>query len=585
MPAIMQNYYSPGAYNASDVVPWWYFGTWTIYTDGTRNAKGDTDFQRMSEFSLCPQSHAQAYGCTRKTTGTKKTTCGYHDVISDCVSFKDTFLFTSIDATNAALYNKTNTDISMGVDKFITSGKAILAACILAWIAVPFAHFVFTVNDCTNSEDSHCFDLVAGYIEISVFGSLFGLSVYILFACYYGNSQLVDADAWTALFPSCTITVTPTASFLGLIYYQIVSIGAYLIFLVVFELTHLSSLCKDMKCGDSMMNIYFCCSDMVCRKSPPPQARQLEMQDSGQIDAEQHVTKLAYSAQQLEQLRTGHRFATPKKNLQVDASVQERTSLQIFAAVRDNNISALWDVCVEWAGHELLNWRNPRQEDRTALNFAASKGHEQCAHVLICAGANLETKDNGDRGATALIVAAYWGRPNIVRLLIDEGANVHEPRRDGKTALILAKEQHQDDCVAILERALELPASSNVTISHSEIPLDLEGGGAGGGAGGGLHSGLGELSVELASTQTQQLLAPESSEAQTTTSPANTDAFASESPRFGSGRWKRAHIILPITTSLKGLHARVARMAGSSDDNQDGNANSASSPSSGASDV
>ncbi|NTU73417.1 hypothetical protein HGB07_04585 [Candidatus Roizmanbacteria bacterium] len=45
---------------------------------------------------------------------------------------------------------------------------------------------------------------------------------------------------------------------------------------------------------------------------------------------------------------------------------------------------------------------------------------------------------------TPLMLAAWGGRPNVVRLLIDNMADVNAKNNDGNTALMEAAENHQD---------------------------------------------------------------------------------------------------------------------------------------------
>jgi len=230
MPALMQNYYAPGSYNASNIVPWWYYGgPWTVFTSGARpgeRSSYSTDARRMPVDNICPIYHDKHVVCSKRS-------CRLTDYLTDCIRFEDASLFTSIDAVNAAQYGKT-TNIAQGVNRFISGSNALLAACVLAWILIPFAHAMFIVMGANDT----CADIIGAFFELSVFFILFALSVYALYACYYDNPQLLSTDAWTALFPTCNIAFTPNTGFLGILCYQIVSLGLYLLFIVGYECKH-----------------------------------------------------------------------------------------------------------------------------------------------------------------------------------------------------------------------------------------------------------------------------------------------------------------------------------------------------------
>ena len=55
--------------------------------------------------------------------------------------------------------------------------------------------------------------------------------------------------------------------------------------------------------------------------------------------------------------------------------------------------------------------------------FASQNGHENVVKLLLDNGANIDTKDKS--GATPLWTAAQNEHDNIVKLLIDKGANVN----------------------------------------------------------------------------------------------------------------------------------------------------------------
>ena len=74
--------------------------------------------------------------------------------------------------------------------------------------------------------------------------------------------------------------------------------------------------------------------------------------------------------------------------------------------------------------------------DQTPLIIAAFNGCRDIVKMLLDAGANIEHKN--DQGENALISAVQEGHIDTVKLLLDAGADVNQSNTDGETALDLA---------------------------------------------------------------------------------------------------------------------------------------------------
>ena len=85
---------------------------------------------------------------------------------------------------------------------------------------------------------------------------------------------------------------------------------------------------------------------------------------------------------------------------------------------------------------------------------------------LITKGVNLDKPDND--GKTALILATYDGNEEIVELLIKKGADVNTVDEDGRTALIYAIYDGNEDIVQLL---LKNNAMVNVIDNDGRTPL------------------------------------------------------------------------------------------------------------------
>jgi len=65
------------------------------------------------------------------------------------------------------------------------------------------------------------------------------------------------------------------------------------------------------------------------------------------------------------------------------------------------------------------------------------------------AGAAVNSKDI--YGRTALMLAAYHGRTDCIKLLIEAGADVDDKDSDGRTALTIAVDRDHTECVKLLK--------------------------------------------------------------------------------------------------------------------------------------
>ena len=125
-----------------------------------------------------------------------------------------------------------------------------------------------------------------------------------------------------------------------------------------------------------------------------------------------------------------------------------------------------------------LNQSVPAEEPPSAVLMGAicgalleavkEKGLEDIRELLRCGA---EVNGKGDKfGNTPLMFAAFSGREDIVRLLIDNGARVNETNNMGSCALRWAVEAGRMQMARLLtDNGATLPSDSKMFISHPEL--------------------------------------------------------------------------------------------------------------------
>eukprot|EP00008_Paramoeba_atlantica_P015586 CAMPEP_0201475548 /NCGR_PEP_ID=MMETSP0151_2-20130828/956_1 /ASSEMBLY_ACC=CAM_ASM_000257 /TAXON_ID=200890 /ORGANISM="Paramoeba atlantica, Strain 621/1 / CCAP 1560/9" /LENGTH=185 /DNA_ID=CAMNT_0047855669 /DNA_START=120 /DNA_END=677 /DNA_ORIENTATION=+ len=112
---------------------------------------------------------------------------------------------------------------------------------------------------------------------------------------------------------------------------------------------------------------------------------------------------------------------------------------------------------------------SPGFDGLTPLMYAAWKGHEDCAKILLSNGAEIDALFPGNNW-TALHFAAAHGRVELLRLLIDKTANISAQDKDGNTPLHLAAGWGKIDAViALLERNADPSIVNKEKLTAAEL--------------------------------------------------------------------------------------------------------------------
>jgi len=107
----------------------------------------------------------------------------------------------------------------------------------------------------------------------------------------------------------------------------------------------------------------------------------------------------------------------------------------------------------------------------TALMGAAYNGHYEIVKLLLEAGANVNVMDSDDDGGfTALMLATVQGKFAVVKTLLQNGANPNIQRKNGMTALMGAVEEGY---VAIAQILLDNGADPTAKDNDGTTALEL----------------------------------------------------------------------------------------------------------------
>ena len=125
----------------------------------------------------------------------------------------------------------------------------------------------------------------------------------------------------------------------------------------------------------------------------------------------------------------------------------ENTTEEIFNAVISGNLGALKDHSGHIENINLVRFKNYGKEG--VLNVAAREGNLDIVQYLLARGANLESQHT-ESGSTPLIYAAANNHTQVMRYLIESGANIDATNDHGQTALFYAVESEAFEAAELL---------------------------------------------------------------------------------------------------------------------------------------
>lgn len=116
---------------------------------------------------------------------------------------------------------------------------------------------------------------------------------------------------------------------------------------------------------------------------------------------------------------------------------------ELFAAARQGNVALLAEAMAGGAPPDLTN-----QNGDTLVMLAAYYGHAEAVRVLLGAGAQVDLIN--DRGQTPLAGATFKGFADVVEALLQAGA---DPYAGSPPAITTAMMFERDDLIALFDNA------------------------------------------------------------------------------------------------------------------------------------
>ena len=144
-------------------------------------------------------------------------------------------------------------------------------------------------------------------------------------------------------------------------------------------------------------------------------------------------------------------------------AAQRSGETPLMTCARTGNLSAVQLLVSHRAD---VSAQESRQK-QTALMWAVAQKHSQVVRALLDSGADVHARSTG--GFTPLLFAARVGDLDSIRLLLQAGADVNEKTPEGLSALLVASSSGRFEALSIF--LLDQGADPNVTDGNGITPL------------------------------------------------------------------------------------------------------------------
>jgi ankyrin repeat protein len=150
----------------------------------------------------------------------------------------------------------------------------------------------------------------------------------------------------------------------------------------------------------------------------------------------------------------------------VQALVDADPTLAIFAAAIIGDTERLEELLT--GNRSLVSVMSP--DGWTPLHLAAFFGKGEAVRLLLNKGASATARSTNQMANTPLHAAAAGKHAEIVKLLLDRGANANARQHGGWTPLHSAAQNGDLECARVL---IEAGAEVSVRADNSQQPMDL----------------------------------------------------------------------------------------------------------------
>ena len=142
-----------------------------------------------------------------------------------------------------------------------------------------------------------------------------------------------------------------------------------------------------------------------------------------------------------------------------DLNIHNKYDLTAFGqAIRGGNMETV-KLLLEHQPNLIIKYDEGWDEEQTALMIAAVKGHTEIVRLLLDRGADPNIQD--DQGQTALINAIFSISIETVKLLLDRGADPNIQDDQGQTALMFTARNGHTEIMELLILAGADPGIKN----------------------------------------------------------------------------------------------------------------------------
>jgi ankyrin repeat protein len=128
----------------------------------------------------------------------------------------------------------------------------------------------------------------------------------------------------------------------------------------------------------------------------------------------------------------------------------DKNTKKLWKSARDGNLAEVARLL--GLGGVNINWVNEDAQGETPLIVATRNDRLEVVRTLLDAGADVNHRNEGD--TTAIYWAAFKGNEDMINLLLERGADANIAGRDGSTPLNIAKLKGNTPAVFLLLDAL-----------------------------------------------------------------------------------------------------------------------------------